>query len=505
MSKNTEYARKICGAAIVLGILADLLLREGPWGINFFLWISMLIGALAWLASRQPPEWPDDAKRMLWVALFFGFAIAWRDTIVLKLLAVFTIGLTLSIPALRTMAGGIRRSGVTDQIAAMAFTGLSAGFGSALLSRDAELAKAPKTGWQAKAVPILRGIVIAIPVLLIFGALFASADAAFAAVISKVFDIEWLFGHIAIIIFATWIIGGFLYGSLSGIQVPTIGEKQFGRGSLGIIEVGTVLGLLAALFAAFIIVQIRYYFGGEAIIQATTGLTYAEYARSGFFELVFVSALVLPILLSADWMLRRQNRKQERIFRILAGIQLILLFAVMASALYRMVLYMNSYGLTDDRFYATVFIIWLAVVFIWFSATVLMKKRERFAFGALVAVWITAASLFAVNPEAIIVRVNADRVEAGYEFDAEYAVRLSADSVPALIEALPSLSEKDKCILTEHLLSRWSSSESRDWRTFSISRWNAKRAVQSHTEYLQEFSCLSKPKKIPGERFDAAL
>jgi len=76
-----------------------------------------------------------------------------------------------------------------------------------------------------------------------------------------------------------------------------------------------LLGLLDLLFTAFVVVQVRYFFGGSALVHATTGLTYAEYARSGFFALLAVAALVLPFLLMAHWLLRPDNAAGQRLFR----------------------------------------------------------------------------------------------------------------------------------------------------------------------------------------------
>ena len=91
--------------------------------------------------------------------------------------------------------------------------------------------------------------------------------------------------------------------------------------SLGIIELGVPLGLLNLLFLSFVLVQVRYFFGGAASVALTPGLTYSEYARRGFFELVAVSALVLPLLLLTHWVLVKNDANAERIFRWLAGFQ----------------------------------------------------------------------------------------------------------------------------------------------------------------------------------------
>jgi hypothetical protein len=232
------------------------------------------------------------------------------------------------------------------------------------------------------------------------------------------------------------------------------------------------------LFLLFVVVQFRYFFGGAAHVVATTGLTYAEYARRGFFELVAVAVLVLPLLLAAHWLLRKENPWHERIFRALAGAQLLLLFVIMASAVERMRLYQSEYGLTELRLYTTAFMVWLAIVFIWFALTVLRGRRARFAFGAMMTGLVMIIALHALNPDALIVRVNAARASAGRGFDVSYATSLSADAVPALMEAAPALSEADRRAITDRLRQRWSSSESAGWRSWNWSRAQAKSAVR---------------------------
>ena len=125
------------------------------------------------------------------------------------------------------------------------------------------------------------------------------ADAVFDKIIKDTFymDFPTLISHLFLIAFFAWVTAGYFRGVLYEWDVPvSVGmpSKTFG---IGIIEIGTVLGAIDLLFLSFVIVQFRYLFGGHALVQATTGLTYAEYARRGFFELVAVAALVLPLLL----------------------------------------------------------------------------------------------------------------------------------------------------------------------------------------------------------------
>jgi hypothetical protein len=157
---------------------------------------------------------------------------------------------------------------------------------------------------------------------------------------------------------------------------------------------------------------------------------------------------VLPILLVSHWLLRRDNHKNERIYRILAGVQIALLFVIMASAVQRLLLLTGEfgYGLTTVRFYPMVLMIWLAAVFVWFGMTVLSGRRQYFAWGALWAAIFILGGTNLMNPDAFIARTNIGLMQQGRDFDGRYnSHELSADAVPALISALPSMSPEDRC------------------------------------------------------------
>ena len=127
------------------------------------------------------------------------------------------------------------------------------------------------------------------------------------------------------------------------------------------------LAPIAILFLAFLVVQSRYLFGGRAVVRGTADLSFAEYARHGFFELVTISAMMLPILLFADWVASQHTEADRRRFRRLALSLLVLLAGLLGSALLRMSIYTSEYGLTEHRLFTTVFMGWLAFVFAWFA------------------------------------------------------------------------------------------------------------------------------------------
>ncbi|HLV81012.1 MAG TPA: DUF4173 domain-containing protein [Chthonomonadaceae bacterium] len=485
MQTNTRVGLGALGAAALLGLLADGLLRAGPWGVNIGIWTVALVAALLLLARRQPIRLEGEGRWLLIPALLFALLFSWRDSTTLKVVDGLALVIALGLAAVSGRIGGLRIAGVTTYVYYLLIAGLNAAFGPVLLLfSDIAWAEMPDWGWQRRAFAVGRGLLLALPLLLVFGALFASADPVFAHYLSAVFQLDYdeLCSHLLIILVCAWGVAGWLRGTLLR-EEPVRGSRADRQWvALGGVEIVVVLGLLDLLFLAFVLIQMRALFGGAALVRATTGLTYAEYARSGFFELVTASALALPLLLLAHWLLRKERPAEERWFRLLAGGQVLLLFVIMASAVQRMHLYQMAYGLTELRFYTLAFMGWLAALLALFVATVMRGRRERFAFGALMSGFLAAAVLNVLNPDALIVGANIANARAGHVFDVEYNTSLSADAVPALAARLSVLPPPERQAAAEALRREAALlAQSRDWRCWSVSRAQALQATEQTT------------------------
>ncbi len=503
MSEKTRRGIKTLEVALLLGVLGDGLLRATPWGLNVLLWMGALSAALLLsLARWRRRALAGGGHWLLLAALLCAAAFAWRDSRTLNVLAGSGMLTALALLVWRAHGGRLWVAGVTDYLRGILAAGLgSLGYGlPLLLFGDVNWKEVSAGGWSRYWKPVARGLLIAFPLLLMFFILFVAADAGFAQMFTDLFLIKHdPLGHIVLAFVLAWVSGGLLRGALFGGEAkPQAGApladqpqavnavagawpvKQAEPVSLGIIEVGVTLGLLNLLFLAFVVTQLRYLFGGAAVVQGAGEWTYAQYYRRGFFELVWVAVLVLPILLSAHKLLRKENAAHERVFRALAGSLVALLFVIMASAVRRMLLYQSEYGLTELRLYTTAFIAWLGLVFVWFILTVLRGRRVHFAFGSLVASFLVIAALHVVNPDALIVRTNVAHARAGRGFDAAYALSLSADALPALVESLPQLPDvTDRRYIAVEVLEAWSAEAAdADWRTWNWSRAQRRRAVR---------------------------
>jgi hypothetical protein len=492
-------------AGAVLGAVGDALLRApGPPGLNLSVWVGSV--AVAALVLHRRANLALDRERIAWlvIGVVFAAGLAWRDAPPLKLLALGCATLTCALAAHRPAAAWVRRAGVIHYAGALVLGALHAWTAGALVLADAAWSS-PRdengrpAGWRSAAA-VARGLVIATPLVAMFGALFMSADAAFEELVANVlrFDIEWIAGHILLFSFLAWLSIGYLRGFMTGTALPwpaERGQASDGRGApppywlaLGITEIATALAAIDLLFLVFVIVQFRYLFGADMLVQITPDLTYAQYARRGFFELVFAVVLVVPVLLAADWLLDRRSRRNAIVFRALAGLQIGLVLAIAASALQRLRLYHASYGLTESRFHAMVLLIWIGLMLLWLASTVLRGRRDSFAFGALASGLTTVALLFVINPDAVIARVNVARMASAdvpVRFDAAYATSLSADAVPVLIDALSALPRDVQCPLARHMLRRWPPEHDRSIRTWSWSAARASDAVREHEARLR--------------------
>lgn len=483
----------LLAAALALGLLGGSVLVAGPQGVGLFFWVGALLATAALLIRRGilPPA--PGASWLPLAALCFAAAAAWRDAPALRLLNLLAVLLTLALAQRYARRGGLTAAGCADYLLELLRAGAATAAGAlALALVDIRWQEIPGRPWTQTALAVGRGAVLALPLLLVFTALFASADAVFSRLAADFLDLRAtaLARFVLRTCFWAWVAAGILRGlwgpPAAGNSPPAPAPRPAAGGArptLGIAEVGTVLGLINALFASFVLVQLRYFFGGAELVAAATALTYAEYARRGFFELVAVTSLSLPLLLTAHWLLPGEQASQ-RLFRWLAGAQVVLLTTIMASALARMRLYQLEYGLTELRLYATAFMAWLALLLAWFCGTVLRGRRQGFAHGALAAGLAVLAALNVLNPDGYIVRTNTARSLAGRPLDAAYLHARSADGVPALLAVLPALPANERRLAATGLLQRWAPPPAADWRTWNWGRAQAWRLVQEQQQAL---------------------
>jgi hypothetical protein len=520
--------------ALTFGLLADQLLYRAAFGLNIVIVVALFCAGVLWLAWRRGIALHGGGRFFALPALALATGLVLRDTPVLVVFNLLGVLFCLAIFVFRAKATRVRVGSLFDYVAATASSGALALMGA--------LPILPSMRWRgpgagAGLVTFVRmaiGLLIAAPLLLVFSALFASADPNFDALLRQLFDTSRMVEHAFLIFALAWLCAGALWLALAGTQAQTYATgmpKRRVSFGLGTIEIGIVLGLMNALFAAFVFSQLRYFFGGAALVldtnDASNALTFSAYARRGFFELVTVSALVLAVLLIGHLVARRDSAGPLRVFKLLALVLIALLFVIMASALHRMWIYMQAYGLTELRVCSTVFMLWLALVFIWFSVTTLRGQPMHFAFGLVISALITLFALNLANPVERIVAYNIERITVGKSadlpgyaaerIDAAYLADLArdnADALPPLMMNLSRFETDDRCKIAAGLAEYYSKNVygiqtpagdqnadsaptlgdelAADWRSWNLARAQARNSISPAVfESYVEMACFS--------------
>ena len=485
----------ILAAGIGMGFAGDQLLREsaGP-GLNLFL-LFVGLAASVWIVA-QSGESPLSREASSWigVGLLCGAALLWRGSDLLRFGTFLAACTAFALPALNAGRAWIRRSGISDVVEAVAGAGLHSAFGSVRLIHRQNWGEVGTDTSRGTARTVVRiafgGALLALVPLVVFGTLFISADEVFATIIGDFvrIDLQAFASHLVVIAVLSWLACGYLVGVSSGTRLEGIRRLQPARPTLGIAEVATALGLVDLLFLGFVIVQFRYLFGGGSWVEVTPGLTYAAYARAGFFQLVAAVALAIPWLLATHALLGDRSRKARSVFGGFAGVHLLLLLVIVASAIQRMLVYQTAYGLTELRVVVTAALVWLTVVVVWFGATVLSGRRDRFAFGALVTAFALVGALQLINPAGLVARHNLDRIGELGGVDVEYLGSLGSDAAPLLLARLNELSEEAQCVVANRLLSQWGPERPWDWRSFNWSESQARHAVEEDLGTLRSLA-----------------
>jgi len=484
VGRRDRVALALCAGGLTLGILADVLFVGHRLGINAGIWAIAFVAALAALIRTGDIPLHQGRRVMAIPLVLFAALLAWHDSPLLQAVNLFAIAAAFAIGALRRTDRRVAHAQVDDYVAGAVTAGAATMLGSVqLMQRDVPWRELSRGFPLHRVSAVARGFAIGVPLLLLFGALFVAADAVFKSLLSSavpgVPNRWWL--HSIVVVGIAWMSAGLLRDLLAAREDERLVSPRISAPRLGAAELVVALGAVDLLFLAFVLVQLRVLFGGSDLVEARVGLTYAEYARHGFFQLVAVAVLVLPLLLAADAVTKGTVR-QVRIVRGLSACLIVLVGVVMASALQRLWLYQQQLGLTELRIYATGVVLWLAVVFVWLGFTVLRGRRHLFAVGAIVAGFAATLCINVVNPDALIARTNLNRPQV----DVTYLGTLSDDALPVLLGRLPSLDPSLQRPLARSLLQRSSSDES--WVSWNASRSRGESLLASHKAELQELA-----------------
>lgn len=296
--------------------------------------------------------------------------------------------------------------------------------------------------WVARGVKergtpaLVRPVLVTAALLLVFVPLLAGADAAFARLLGQITPDEAAGGPITLFLVVGLGTIGAAFLLASPRQVDETGDlpRTVARRDWVL-----PVGALVVLFAAFVAVQVNTLFAGDEHVITTPDLTYADYARSGFWQLLAVTVLTLGVIAVVARFARLDSPTDRQWLRGLLGALSVLTLVIVASAITRMWLYQQAYGFTVLRVVVTACELWLGVVYVLVLAAG-VRLRGRWLARAVVGTGFAAlVGLAALNPDRLIAERNIERYEATGKIDVWYLAGLSDDAVPALASLPPGL------------------------------------------------------------------
>jgi len=417
--RSVPVKPRYVAAAVAVGVIAAIVVPFSEAGVGSFLVLMAVCGVVATADTklRTPYHLGSGLLCTLLLSTLFLRDAEW--IVALCVLAAFTVGSAALVEG-RSFPG-LLASGFAVPLAALR--------GLPWLGRSLT----PSRGLHSW-VPWARTTVISAALVVAFGLLFASADAVFAT------WMEALVPHIALgslfvrgsVLLA--VAGLTLAGAYVAFNPPEIARLSLpaGKPVARRFEWAVPVGLVALTFAVFVAAQLTVMFGGDAYLRRTTGLTYAEYVHQGFGQLTVTTVLTLGVVAAAIRKAPRRSVRDRMLLRIGLGLLCCLTLVVVASALYRMHVYEQAYGLTRLRLLVSFFEGWLGLVVVLVLAAGIRLSGPWLPRAALLTGAATLLALAAINPDAYIAQRNVDRFEHSGTADWDYLSGLSADAAPAL-------------------------------------------------------------------------
>ncbi|MFD7029949.1 DUF4153 domain-containing protein [Streptomyces sp. NPDC059917] len=408
-------------AALVSGVAAALLLGDGvgPGLLIAAVPAVVAAGVAARAAGRRPRPWT-----LVWavgsLALLVVPALresAWPST--LAILAAIGLG-ALALFGSRTWLGVL--------LSPLGFLEAApTGIGWAWRGLMARRSGNRRNWW-----PVVKAAGVGLALLVVFGTLFASADAAFADVLGGLVpEVSAGDGPVRLLLFALGAVVALAAARAAGAplrwdRVALAPGKPRSR-----VEWALPLVLLNLLFAGFIGVQLAVLLGGYDKVKERTGLLPAEYARQGFWQLLWATVLTLIVIALALRWAPRSGPGDRRLVRGVLGVLCLLTLVVVASAVRRMDFYVDAFGLTRLRVSVVTMELWLGVVIALIIAAGIFGARWL-PRAVMASAGVTVLAFGLLSPDGMIAESNVSRFEKQHKIDLAYFQSLSADAVPAL-------------------------------------------------------------------------
>ena len=344
------------------------------------------------------------------------------------------------------------------------------------------LVKSSRDKGGKNALMILVGIIIALPLVICATYYLVQADKTFSDIIENILGLlswNWL-RYIAEIILGipvAFYIFGLIYGNAKGNKEDSLNKKVLYKAARSMAKVPPVIGstvliCMNVIYIAFLAVQLRH-----VVMGLPKDMTYAEFARQGFFDLCKVAVLNFAVVVATS-ILQKRKEKGTKFSKLQIAIMSVLTIGISGTALTKMFMYISVYGLTQKRIYTSTFMIFLIIVF----AAIAIHQFIRINIGKVICITglILLIAFNYAGVDRTIAKYNISRYEAGTlkMMDMEMMGSLDEGALPEIYK----LWKKEMNLNMAELLRRIPTSYA--WSSWSIER---QRAIEVRDDFYRNY------------------
>ena len=282
----------------------------------------------------------------------------------------------------------------------------------------------------------LIGILCSIPTVLIVVALLRSSDAAFDGLLSKIGDSFGSFGTVVLKISVGLLVFPLAVSLGLGLKHNKREQKEWQiKGGIDKAIVISFLSVLSLVYVVYIFSQLAYFFSAfKGMLPLGEDITFASYARRGFFEMTVIAAINFALIgLAAVLVKRKENGKRNGFLNGIIVFIAMFTLLLIATALSKMFLYIENFGMTRLRILTSVFMVFLAVLFLAVLLRTFIKRVPVIKTGIVAAVVLLTVVGFAdVDKTVAEYNLYAYETQITESLDVEAIGDLGTGGVPTL-------------------------------------------------------------------------
>jgi hypothetical protein len=471
-AERATLVRLWTSAAIVAALSATVIWEAMP-GINWLLCVSAASIALLTAAYRGGTAGHVAPPLVLALVVTVGILSAASEP--LQVISILTVLSLLAIAIARARSAWYARAQAWELVALPVVV-----FVNCVVEATRRATETVRALTNDRAVPVIRGAVLALPIAGLFALLLASVDPTLASWRDDLRRLLTSWDFLPRLVFFVAILGLSL-GALGYSLRPTEDESRPTPATKPVLQLGEterlmVLTSIAGLFTLFLTLQLSYLFGDIARVQGS-GVSYAEWARRGFAELTAVATLCGGVILSLA--LTAPATRRRRLILIMELVVIGETQVLLNSAFRRVLLYEDAYGFTTTRVYAQGYMLVVAASLLLLAYELLRQPSARRLLGRAGALGVMALATVSMwNHEGWIVRRNVARYEQTGKLDVRYlACELSARGVPDVLRAVQGMDRDVAARARVVIGDRFAGKLSDSWYEWNVGRSRARKAI----------------------------